>query len=196
MNFDDSDKDYFLHDFSKKDGDNADATAVNSESKSEAEPESVATQAPTFSFNNDEARNSDTGKKRSVKQRFRRLLRWIAVIVILLIGVTVWVRYFVPYVTDSQVTGYVTMVEKRGIIFRTFEAELVSESQSVETNRVYARNVDFSIPDEELARKLQQYQGTGHLVTITFKRYYGVLPWRGASATIMESYTPVDSPNF
>ena len=60
-------------------------------------------------------------------------------------------------ITDDL--GFVTLVEKRGIIFHTFEGEMVSESQLADTQRVYSRDVYFSIPDDNLARRLQQYQG-------------------------------------
>ena len=108
----------------------------------------------------------------------------------MILAVTVGIRYFVPYVTESKVTGYVTLVEKRGIICRTFEGEMVSESQLADKGNVYSRDVYFSIPDDETARRLQQYQGTGTPVTITCKRYYGTLPWRGASNNILVSFQP------
>lgn len=184
MNFDDSEKDYFLHDFSQK----TDSSSGRAELPAAASEETAADKSPSFDF-------GDTSGGSGAAERPRRKRRkkgwiWFFLIVFLILAATVAVRYFVPYVTESQTTGYVTLIEKRGIIFRTFEGEMVSESQLADKGHVYARDVYFSIPDEEMARRLQQYQGSGTPVTITCKRYFGTLPWRGASNNVMVSFTP------
>ena len=86
--------------------------------------------------------------------------------------------------------GYVVSVERRGIIFKTFEGEMVSHSALEDSTRVYAREINFSIPSDSLARVLQSYQGTGRPVTVTLERYYGTLPWRGASPTVAVAVEP------
>lgn len=186
MNFNDNDKDYFLHDFSKSD---ADASADSSAAvDTPAAADSSQQQSPSFDFTDGSAAAPTARKK---KNRLRGCLTWAVCIAVVVIAVTVWIRYYVPYVTESKVTGYVTTVEKRGIIFKTFEGEMVSEEQFATSNRVYSRDINFSIPDDDLARRLQQYQASGQPVTVTCKRYYGVLPWRGASTTVVVSFTPV-----
>lgn len=100
-------------------------------------------------------------------------------------GVTVYVRYFTPYVTDSRATGYITNVERRGIFFKTFEGEMISEAALTDTTRVYTRDMSFSIPSDSLALRLQNLQGSGRPVRLTFERYYGNLPWRGATNCIL-----------
>lgn len=176
MNLDDSDKDYFLHDF--KNDPEADAEATQSG------PQQTS---PSFDFS-----SGDTPPQGAPPRRRKSRKGWVIFFLILFLALsaTVGIRYFVPYITESQVTGYVTLVEKRGIIFKTFEGEMVSEAQLADTGRVYSRDIYFSIPDDSIARKLQQYQGTGQPVTITCKKYYGTLPWRGASNTILVSFSP------
>lgn len=185
MNFNDNDKDYFLHDFSKSD---ADASADTPDA-ADSQSSSSSSQSPSFDFTDGRAVATTTERKK--KNRLRGCLTWVVCIAVVVIAVTVWIRYYVPYVTESKVTGYVTTVEKRGIIFKTFEGEMVSEEQFATSNRVYSRDINFSIPDDDLARRLQQYQSSGQPVTVTCKRYYGSLPWRGASNTVVVSFTPV-----
>lgn len=180
MKFDDSDQDYFLHDFSK----DKDDTPTRSESNPDLRVSDD--RSPSFDFTD----GVGTSAPVPVKRKKRHGWVWFFLIVFMILAVTVCIRYFVPYVTESKVTGYVTLVEKRGIICRTFEGEMVSESQLADKGNVYSRDVYFSIPDDETARRLQQYQGTGTPVTITCKRYYGTLPWRGASNNILVSFQP------
>lgn len=189
MKFDDSDKDYFLHDFSEEQTDDSPARPSSSTPSDGQSGQTDDSASPSFDFSNPSGEGT-TGVDVKPKRRHRKVLVWFFVIVFAVLGVTVWIRYFVPYVTESQVTGYVTLVEKRGIIFRTFEGEMVSESRLADKGNVYSRDVYFSIPDDDMARRLQQYQGSGTPVTITCKRYYGTLPWRGASNNVMVSFTP------
>lgn len=179
MKFDDSDKDYFLHDFSAE---------ANRQQDSESAQGSAAQQTangnPQFSFTD----NTDGNCAEKPRKRRSRRWLWFFVIIFVLLGLTLYVRYFVPYATESRATGYVTLVEKRGIIFPTFEGEMVSESLLNDTSRIYTRDIYFSIPSDSLALRFQKYQGSGQQVTVTFKRYYGILPWRGASNTILTSF--------
>lgn len=122
--------------------------------------------------------------------RFRRVILWTVAIVAVLLAVTVYIRYFNPYVTDSRVTGYVTNVERRGIIFKTYEGEMISEASLTDTTRIYSRDFLFSVDDPLLARELQKYQGTGRPLTLVCKKYYGTLPWRGASRNVVTAVEP------
>ncbi len=116
---------------------------------------------------------------------------WFFLIVILALGVTFWIRYCNPYITDAQVRGYVQNVEKRGIIFKTFEGELFRKSALDDTTSVYSRDFNFSVDNDSLARVLQEYAGSRQQVTLDYRSYYGTLPWRGSSRNVVESVTPV-----
>ena len=69
--------------------------------------------------------------------------------------------------------------------FKTFEGEMITNEMLTDTTRIYQRSVTFSVPDDSLARELQQRQSTGRPVILLTKRYHGSLPWRGASTTIV-----------
>ena len=122
--------------------------------------------------------------------RLRRFMAWFITICIAGLGVAAYLRYFNPYATDALVSGYVTGVERRGIIFKTYEAEIISEAALTDTTRLYSERLKMSIPSEELAKRLQALQGSGRRVTLTTERFYGMLPWRGESTTVI---TAIDS---
>lgn len=165
--------------------DNSDAPAANSQPASETPAQ------PGSQINFSEPRQPEPSPQTPQPPRRRRrggkVLGWVIAICIVIIGVTVYLRYFNPYAVESKVTGYVTNVERRGIIFKTYEGEMITQSNLTDTTHVYQRTFTFTIPDQAMARKLQSMQGTGRQVTLVYSRYYGVLPWRGASTNIVDS---------
>ncbi|MDE6484767.1 MAG: hypothetical protein K2L14_05190 [Duncaniella sp.] len=175
----DRNEDYFLHDFNKND--------------SAASGPETTTPVPgqTVDFSSS-SRAGDASPSPAVKKRggCRKAWIWFFAIIIAALAVTVSIRYFIPYTTDSQVRGYVVSVERRGIVCKTFEGEMVSHAALEDSTRIYAREINFSIPSDSLARLLQSYQGTGRPVTVTLERYYGTLPWRGAYPTVAVAVEP------
>lgn len=169
----DDEKDLFLHDFSKPEG----------EANEQDGPAKPAGQE--FSF---EPETGSRDKKNGNRGR-TWLIRFIAIVVCAL-ALAIYVRYFIPHTSESKSRGYITVVEKRGIFFKTFEGEMVSETRLADTSKVYSRDLQFSIPSDSLGRLLQSYQSTGRPVVITTKKYYGTLPWRGATNTILTEITP------
>lgn len=129
----------------------------------------------------------DSGENDEKKppHRFKKWLWWTLAIFAVILAVACYIRYFNPYIVDSKLMGYVTNVERRGIIFKTYEGEMITESSLTDTTRVYSRDFIFSVDDPKLALELQNCQGTGRQVTVTYKKYYGTLPWRGASRNII-----------
>lgn len=119
------------------------------------------------------------------RHRGRKVLAWLIFICIVVLAAWFYIRYFNPYVTEAHASGYITNVEKRGIIFKTFEAEMISESALADTTRVYTRDFTFSVRSDSLARILQPLQGSGRKVTVVYERYYGMLPWRGGSPCVV-----------
>lgn len=161
-------KDYFLHDFSE---DHAAGDVQSDSVRPEGGPEPAT--AP---------------------RRRRGVGLWFWMFVAVALCAALYVRYFVPCASDLETVGYVTRVEKRGVALPTWECEMVSEAALADTSRVYQRDFNFSIPDEALARQLQACQGTGKRVRVTTKRYYGALPWRGASKAVLTALSPEDTP--
>lgn len=175
MNLDNKD-DYFLHDFDKD---------------SATTPDTPAEPGQTVDFTNTST-PTQAPDKPARRGGCRKILWWFFAIVVIIGAAAFTIRYVFPYTTDSRVRGYVESVEKRGIVFRTFECELISHSALQDSTRIYARSITFSVPDDSLARVLQSYQGTGRPVTVTLERYYGTLPWRGASSTVAVAVQPAN----
>ncbi len=102
-----------------------------------------------------------------------------------MLSVAFHIRYYVPYTSDTKTTGYITLVERRGLFFKTYEGEMISESHLNDTSQIYSRDFYFSIPNDSLGHLIQSYQGTGQKVTLTTQKYYGTLPWRGSQRIVV-----------
>lgn len=173
----DNDKDYMFDDeeheaprrdpVAKTQGPEIDFLHEDTAAKSEPTPSPAAASAPRR------------------RHRGRKFLFIVALLAIICGGVAFYLRYCSPYVTDARVTGYITSIEKRGFVFKTFEGEMVTESSLTDTVRVYSRPMAFSVESDSLARRLQALQGSGRPVTLTYERYNATLPWRGSSVNII-----------
>lgn len=151
------------------------------------EPDDTTT-PPTISFEDNEQVSSANPQPRP--RRWRRILFSLILLLFIGIGVVFYFRYISPYATDAIATGYITSVERRGILFKTFEGSMVIEKSFGDTTRIYRENFSFSIPDTTLARRLQQLQDSSLPVTISINRYYSSLPWRGESECIAVAIIP------
>lgn len=205
MKWIDQQDDYFLRDYNDKNGDatsdnsapagGADSSSSSSATSSQGEfsfPSSSTTS--TVSATSVASQQQPVGPSQPVgprkprRHRGRKILAWFIVIVVIVLGGAFWLRYCVPYTEDTLTSGYITNVEKRGLIFKTYEGEMITQSHINDTSRVYERDFMFSIPDDEMARRLQALQGTGKRVTLTTERYYGTLPWRGSQPVIVTGF--------
>lgn len=203
MKWIDDQDDYFLRDFdASKDGadsQTADSSAApaGTSAADVRETSSQATPGNEFTFpicdgNGTDPRMDDSAiAARKKRSRRHRRLAWFFIIVFAVLAVAFYIRYFVPYTSDTLTTGYITLVEKRGIFFKTFEGEMISESLLADTSKVYSRDFFFSIPNDSLGRLVQTYQGTGKRVTITTQKYFGTLPWRGSQKSVVTDIRPL-----
>lgn len=110
----------------------------------------------------------------------------IAIALTLAVGATIgYFRYLTPTVEDAVMDVNVLHVEKRGTMFKTYEAEVTAPEALQDSTGSYTRPQAVSVADETLARRLQQLQSTGRPVRLRYCRYASALPWRGESKIIV-----------
>lgn len=129
--------------------------------------------------------------------RFMGLPRWawytILVCIVVLV-VAFWLRYLHPSATDVVQTGYITNIEKRGLIFHTGEGVMAAQMNFADSARMYERNFNFSVTNPAVFQQLQDLKDSGKMVTVHYKTYGGALPWRGSSTNIITSVNPAVQP--
>jgi len=133
--------------------------------------------------------NGDDVSEPKPRHRARKVLIWFCILLATALGTAFYFRYISPYATDIRANGTVYNVERRGIIFKTFECTMATTVALTDTIRPYSRT-DFSIADDVIARKLQEAQLQGTPVTITYSRYFGTLPWRGSYRNVITAVAP------
>lgn len=198
MKWIDDQDDYFLRDFNSNKNNTTEsqdtATSTATADGTSAPQDNTSTE---FTFPSGQSTANGTSTQdtadtpRSRRNRRRHRMAYFLIIVFAILAVAFYIRYFVPHTSETITTGYITLAEKRGIFFSTFEGEMVSESMLSDTTKVYSRDFCFSIPNDSLGRLVQSYQGTGKRVTVTTKKYFGTVPWRGSQKSVMTDIRPL-----
>lgn len=113
----------------------------------------------------------------------------VAVVAVVLL----WWRYFNPYIEEASQYGYIDHVEKRGVVFKTFEATIIPYKNIMDSTRVYDGDFVFSVPDDEVGKQLRKFQDSGIPVRVNYEIYHATLPWRGDSKIVVTEVDSVDS---
>lgn len=137
-------------------------------------------------------------EKQGVKNKWKRIL-WTILIVIVLLGIGLFYFWFyVPYGSGSIKAGQLNNVQHQGYIFKTYEGKLIQSG--IKTNAlggIQSNEFNFSIENKELAERLMPL--AGEEVKLHYKEYYGALPWRGYTKYIVDSIVSVEkseNPDF
>ncbi|MCH5225671.1 MAG: hypothetical protein J1D77_06700 [Muribaculaceae bacterium] len=124
-----------------------------------------------------------------------RLPLWIWIFCgLIVVGLVVgcWIRFFSPYVEDASQFGYVEQMEKRGMIFKTYEGTLIPYKELMDTTRIYNRDFVFSVADKQTYATLRKALNSAKPVRVAYKKYYATVPWRGASKIVVTSADTVN----
>ena len=106
--------------------------------------------------------------------------------------VALYLRYFSPYAESASVCGYVENIEHRGMVFKTYEGNLLPYKELKDTTRVYRRDIHFSVPADSNAVMLKKMMFANRPVRIIYEYYKGTLPWRGEANIVVTRVDTVD----
>ena len=123
-------------------------------------------------------------------KRRSRVPGWVWIIgALAVVGLVIgcWIRYFSPYVEDATQYGYIEHIEKRGMIFKTYEGTLIPYKELMDTTRLYNRDFVFSVADQKTAATIKQALYDVKPVRVNYRKYYATVPWRGASKIVVTS---------
>ncbi|MBB4037985.1 hypothetical protein GGR21_003911 [Dysgonomonas hofstadii] len=108
-------------------------------------------------------------------------------IAVILVGLLIfgYIWYYVPYSDSGVKAGILNNVKHKGIIFKTYEGELIQSGFRPGQQGLQSNEFQFSVEDKELAIKLMSLSGQN--VKLHYKEYYGKLPWRGYTKFVVDS---------
>ena len=120
---------------------------------------------------------------------FKRFVRWFTFILLLVLGVFVYWKYYFNYGDGGYRTGILQKFSHRGNIFKTYEGELVLSSLATTNNVALAsEKFLFSVVSDSIAKVIQNYDGKR--VKLHYIEKNGTLPWRGDSRYIVDGVVP------
>ena len=123
------------------------------------------------------------------RHRFRNFMLWLMFLVLIAGAIAFYLRYYNPYAIDAHESGTIVNIEKRGILFKTYEADVATRSALYDESAQYTRQ-NFSFANDSLAHIAQGLQQSGQKAEITYARYFATLPWRGASVRVITDIRP------
>jgi uncharacterized membrane-anchored protein len=110
---------------------------------------------------------------------------WALVIVIVVIVAIVYFKYGFTY-SKGYRAGLLQKFSEKGIIFKTYEGEMILSSVQSNANVALAsEKFLFSVTDEAIAKQMEQIQGKQ--VVVHYREKNGALPWQGESYYIVDS---------
>ena len=96
-----------------------------------------------------------------------------------------YIWFYVPFSDSGVKAGILNNVKHKGVIFKTYEGELIQTGFRPGQQGLQSNEFNFSIENKELAIQLMSMSGQN--VKLHYKEYYGKLPWRGYSKFIVDS---------
>ena len=117
----------------------------------------------------------------------KKFLTRALIVVVILLGSLIYWKYFYTY-SEGYRAGLLQKFSSRGMIFKTYEGEIILSSVQTTTNMAIAsEKFYFSVTEEEVARKIEKLQGENVIVHYSEKN--GTLPWQGDTPYLVDSIT-------
>lgn len=125
---------------------------------------------------------------------FKRLVKkvgyWSVFIVIVVFAAFIYFKYSFTY-SKGYRSGLLQKFSEKGVIFKTYEGELILSSVQSNANvAIASEKFLFSVTDETIARQIEQIQGKN--VVVHYQEKKGTLPWRGESVYLVDSVRIAD----
>ena len=136
-----------------------------------------------------------------------KVIGWTVVLILLAVLAGFCYFKFFWVFSDGTKTGELNSLTYTGYFFKTYEGELILTGYGSKSNTgtVQSKTFKFSVADKDVAEQIKNL--TGEKITVHYKEYKGVLPWRGYEKSIVDKVeavapeiksdaVPVDDPFF
>jgi uncharacterized membrane protein YozB (DUF420 family) len=118
-------------------------------------------------------------------KKTKKVLRWTFTLLIFFLVIFVYFRYFFTY-SEGYRAGLLQKFSNKGVIFKTYEGELILSSVSSTANVALAsEKFIFSVNKKNVSIQYDTLQGKNVIVHYIEKK--GTVPWRGDSKYLVDS---------
>ena len=122
----------------------------------------------------------------------KKFLYWALAIVVVVLAFFLYWKYSFTY-SEGNRAGVLQKFSYKGSMFKTYEGELILSSiKSSDDVALASEKFFFSVPDEAIAKKLLNLEGTR--IVLHYKEKNGALPWRGETKYLVHSLVSSTQP--
>lgn len=124
----------------------------------------------------------------AIMNRIMKTITWIVSLVVIVgLAAFIFFKFFFVY-SEGVNEGDINYFQKEGFVFKTYEGKMIQtgvKSIKGAQGTIQSNEFKFSVEDENVAQRLNEVSNMG--VRLHWKRYLGVLPWRGNSQYVVDS---------
>ena len=117
------------------------------------------------------------------------------VVTLLLLGLAVfiYVKFFFVY-SEGTNEGDINYFQREGFVFKTYEGKMIQTGYNSHNTSatIQSNEFKFSVVDERVAEQIDS--NSSRHIKLHWKRYFGILPWRGNSQFVVDSIISVKRP--
>ncbi|MDE5849889.1 MAG: hypothetical protein K2H38_07085 [Muribaculaceae bacterium] len=96
-----------------------------------------------------------------------------------------WIWFFRPYSDNAVKYGYITEMERRGSLFKTFEGTMIPYKQLGDPDPLYFQPQRFSVMTDSLAAVMKRMMLGCVPVRVEYETYHTPLPWKGEERMVI-----------
>jgi hypothetical protein len=121
---------------------------------------------------------------RAVKKT-KKIFRWTLSLLVIFLVIFIYFKYFFTY-SEGYRAGLLQKFSNKGVIFKTYEGELILSSVASSANVALAsEKFQFSVLKRNVDLKFDTLQGRNVIVHYIEKK--GIVPWRGDTRYLVDS---------
>ena len=147
-----------------------------------------------FFFSTFAANMAFYNKKEAFMNVGGKIITILSTLAVLVLVVVVYVKFFFVY-SQGVNEGDINYFQYEGFVFKTYEGKMIQTGYSSRNSNatIQSNEFKFSVDDERVAKQIES--SSSRQVRLHWKRYLGVLPWRGNSQYVVDSVVSVQSIN-
>ena len=115
-----------------------------------------------------------------------KIITIVSALAVVALAVFVYVKFFFVY-SQGVNEGDINYFQNEGFIFKTYEGKMIQTGYNSRNTSatIQSNEFKFSVEDERVARQIEN--SSSRQIKLHWKRYLGVLPWRGNSQYVVDS---------
>ena len=122
-----------------------------------------------------------------------KVLTTILSVLLLGLAIFVYVKFFFVY-SEGTNEGDINYFQREGFVFKTYEGKMIQTGYNSHNTSatIQSNEFKFSVVDERIAEQIDS--NSSRQIKLHWKRYLGILPWRGNSQFVVDSIISVKRP--